>query len=134
MHPSSCILTSANILTISSQQRRGEGEGLRGEGGDDRGHEPGVDHGGGDGPRPEQHLVALRLDLGEGGGEGDGAGDQAGGGPGGPPPGQGAGHPAHLGHGGQHGVDQGGHQLRVTPEQPQCAGHQGRAGPHHGAR
>lgn len=122
MQPSSCNSTSANVWTRSSKQRHWEGEGLRGEGGEHRGHEFGVDHGGGDGPRPEQHLVALGLHLGQGGGEDHRAGHQAGGGPG-QRVGQGAGHLTHLGQGGQHGVDQGGHQLRVTPEQPEGAGH-----------
>ena len=132
MHPSSCILTSAVFWTNSSQQRRGEGDGLRGEGCEHSGHEPGVDDGGGDGPGPEQHLVALRLHLGQGGGDGHRAGDQAGGGPD-QGVGQGAGDPVDLSDLSQHGVHQSGQQLRVTPEQPEGAGHQGGAGPHHGA-
>ena len=81
---------------------------------------------------PEEHAVALCLGVGEGGGEGDGAGDQAGGG--GQGVGQGLGHSAHLGHGGQHGVDQGCHHLGVTPQQPEGASHQGGARLDHGAR
>ena len=59
MHPSSCILTSAAFLTNSSQQWRGEGDGLRGEGGEHSGHQPGVDDGGGDGAGPEPVVSQI---------------------------------------------------------------------------
>ena len=118
--------------TNSSQQWQREGDSLRGEGGEHSGHEPGVDDGGGDGPGPEQHLVALRLHLGQGGGDDHRAGDEAGGGPD-QGVGQGAGDPVDLSDLSQHGVHQSGQQLRVTSEQPEGAGHQGGAGPHHRA-